>query len=224
MPAVCSKPKPEARVAPALAGARGAARARQEAGCRRQRSRRTWGGKYGAVKDVHELRPNAEAHRLVDPELASHAEVLRGMPLGPVVVVIRRGSAKRARSRTCPRSRIQHQGFGRIEAVAVEILKKQRLSRDAILVGCRLERVRAQQICRGGNEDGRPAGVRQEGCRLPATQHVSQDLVVGELGRRYGVTDVDVGDQRPVQAREVLVLTPVENIVFCCLDTVLESL
>src|SRR5580658_3694429 len=109
------------------AGARGAACARQEAGCRRQRSRRTWGGKYGAVKDVHELRPNAEVYRLVDPELASHAEVLRGMPLGPVVAVIRRRSAKRARSRTCPRSRIQHQGFGRIEAVAVEILKKQRL-------------------------------------------------------------------------------------------------
>src|SRR5580704_15741604 len=61
---------------PGGAGAGGAGGARCEAGRRRQRSRRTWGGKYGAVKDVHELRPKAEAHRLADLERAPHIKVL----------------------------------------------------------------------------------------------------------------------------------------------------
>jgi hypothetical protein len=39
------------------------------------------------------------------------------------------GGSIRARSRTYPSGRIQHQSLGRIKAVAVEILKKQRLLR-----------------------------------------------------------------------------------------------
>ena len=98
--------------------------------------------------------------------------------------------------------------------MAVEILKKKRLSRDPIQEGGRLERLRVQQICRGRNQDWRPAGVGQEGSRLPAAQNVLQDLVPSSPSLWDRVGDVDIADQGPVQTREVLVLTPIENIVF----------
>jgi hypothetical protein len=117
-----------------LAGACTAGIARRETSRRRQRSSGTRRGKYRAVKDVYELRPDGQVHLLADPERAPRGEVFHGMPLGPVVAVVRRRGAPGAGRRIRPRGSVQHQSLGRIEAVAVEVLEKQRLSRDTIHV------------------------------------------------------------------------------------------
>ena len=84
------KPEPRSNRRTGLARAGRAVITRHEASRRRQRTSRTRGGKYGAVEDVYELGPNREVHLLAEPERAPHGEVLHGMPLGPVITVIRR--------------------------------------------------------------------------------------------------------------------------------------
>src|SRR5580658_5211807 len=86
-----------------------------------------------AVEDIKEFGPELKRILLFYPEGSCQARILHRLPLPAEVVQERSGAAPLPRAVVTPCLRIQNLGGLRIEASAVRVFVKQRLSRHIIL-------------------------------------------------------------------------------------------
>src|SRR5581483_8888432 len=87
---------------------------------------------FRAVEDIGELGSNLKARSLFDPEDPSDAEVLHRPALITEVAIVGRRRAPLSRRRVRPCRRIEREVLVRIEAVAIEVLREQRNTRNAV--------------------------------------------------------------------------------------------
>src|SRR5205085_1335765 len=106
-------------------------------------------------------------------EVAPEREAFNWLPLITVVAVIRRPRSARSRSRMRPGVRIEHEVFGRIEAMGVELLDEQRLGRHSIgetqcLAGWQIpQQQRLQIVLSVRSRYRQSAGIKSEGADRP---------------------------------------------------------
>ena len=95
--------------------------------------RRRWHRQEQAVEDVKEFGPELKVVSFFYSEVPRKARIFRGLPLPAVVVQERCSGAPLSRAVVRPGLRIQNLRGLRVEASAVGILVKQRLSGHVIL-------------------------------------------------------------------------------------------
>ena len=136
-------PRPRRRIRVVLAVARDL-RVVDEAETARQQSVRARGRRRGiaragvrerfqAVEDVEELRPDADARALVNPEGLPQAHRFGRPALAAEIVVIRSRGAPNTRRLIHPGRRIEDRLLRRVDAAAVRVLQVERLSGNAEL-------------------------------------------------------------------------------------------
>src|ERR1700683_2563348 len=102
---------------------------RENADLRRQRVCGRRIGDVGAVEDIREFDANIDPVALLDAPFPAEIHVFHRPPLRTVIGIVSGRGAELAGRRIDPRSRIQYEGRIRIEAMAVEVLREQRLAR-----------------------------------------------------------------------------------------------
>src|SRR5579871_3606001 len=105
------------------------------------------------------------------------------MALLAVIAIVRGGRAPLAGGRIHPRRRIQYERGVRIEAAAVEIVRKQRPAWHAVGKSSPEEQ-RAEIVLGQRREDRQPARVVENGANLPILHYAGQHLVAAPFGER----------------------------------------
>ena len=93
---------------------------------------RSWIANEGTIEYVLEIGSNVQSDPFLDSEDPSDTHGFRRTPLLPVVVVVRGPGAILADRRVDPSFRIQHKGLVRVVAVAIEIHREKRLTRNTV--------------------------------------------------------------------------------------------
>ena len=86
------------------------------------------------IKDVRELHADAQRAPLLDMEQPAQRKVFVGATLKPIIGIVGGSRAQLTRCGLRPRVLIQHEYLVGIEAMAVQVLRKQRLARNAIRI------------------------------------------------------------------------------------------